>query len=128
MTIFQNKNYAIELAQDPKTLIFKWKEAHREMSYEDFQEACCNYIGYAFEHQTKNLLIDTHNFQLQLPDTFKEWQNTIHYPRYYKLGVQKVAYIMPVSAMEYVKDIPTENGKFALRNFTQNQEALSWLN
>ncbi len=127
MSIYADTNYRIELSPDKDVIIFKWEDAHRNMSYEDFQEACCNFIGFAFEYQTKRICIDVRNFQLSLPEDFKVWQENIHYPRYYKLGIQKVAYVMPEAAMEYAKEIPPREGKFTLKNFANEQKAFDWL-
>lgn len=127
MKIFSNSVYTLSLTEENKIITFQWEDANKDMSYEDFQEACSNYLGWAFEHQAKLFLIDVRNFQFQLPPTFPTWQTEEHYPRYFKLGVQKVAYVMPEQALAHAKEIPAEKGKFELKNFGNREEAVEWL-
>ena len=127
MLIFKNSNYSIEFQAASATLEFHWEDGHPKMNYEDFQEACGNFLGYGFEFQAKNILIDVRNFQLQLPPEFPSWQNDEHYPRYYKLGIQKVAYIMPEAYLAQAKTIEKQAGKFELLNFTSAEAAYTWI-
>lgn len=127
MNIFSNSVYSIDFLQASKTIQFNWEEAHKDMSYEDFQEACCNFLGYGFEYQAKTILIDVRNFQFQLPPEFPQWQEKEHYPRYYKLGIEKVAYVMPEQYLSNAKEIEKEEGKFELRNFSGMETALRFL-
>ena len=128
MKIFKNSVYSVDFLEATKTIQFNWEEAHKDMSYEDFQEACCNFIGYGFEYQAKTILIDVRNFQFQLPPDFPEWQKNEHYPRYYKLGIEKVAYVMPEAYVTQAKEIEKEEGKFELRNFSNVNDAINFLN
>ena len=128
MQIFKNSVYSIYFLEPMKTIQFNWEEAHKNMTYEDFQEACGNFLGFGFEYQAKTILIDVRNFQFQLPPEFPEWQKKEHYPRYYKLGIQKVAYVMPEQYLNQAKEIPKEDGKFELRNFSSYESALLFLN
>ncbi|NEQ55756.1 MAG: hypothetical protein F6K11_37585 [Leptolyngbya sp. SIO3F4] len=97
------------------------------MTYEDFQEACCNFLGYGFEYRAKTILIDVRNFQFKLPPGFPEWQEKEHYPRYHKLGIEKVAYVMPGQYLPNAKEIEKEEGKFELRNFSDHEKAIAYL-
>ncbi len=128
MDVFKNSQYRISFQQQGKVLNFHWLDDHENMTYQDFQEACSNFMGYGFEYQAQQICIDVRNFKLQLPEDFPEWQLTEHYPRYFKLGIQKVAYIMPEAALAYAKEIDKEPGKFELRNFSDNKSANQWLN
>ncbi|MEO1438105.1 MAG: hypothetical protein AAFV80_21360 [Bacteroidota bacterium] len=127
MQIFKNSNYRITFEATTKTLTFHWEEGHPKMNYEDFQEACTNFLGYGFEYQAQNILIDVRNFQLQLPPEFPSWQNDHHYPRYYKLGIQKVAYVMPEAYLAEAKTIKKLPGKFELLNFSSPEAAYTWI-
>ncbi|NRB53312.1 MAG: hypothetical protein HRU41_36990 [Saprospiraceae bacterium] len=128
MYIFRNRFYSLSYQSTLQAIQFRWEEGHSKMTYEDFQEACSNFIGYGFEYQAKQIIIDVRNFQLSLPLEFPIWQKNEHYPRYYKLGIQKVAYIMPEAALEHAKEIEKTEGKFALRNFSSIEAAKAWLN
>ena len=128
MTVFQNALYTLVLSEDQSTLHFFWMDDNGQMSYEDFQEACSNFVGYGFEYDTQNFVIDVRNFQFQLPPEFPDWQKNEHYPRYYKLGVKKVAYVMPKEYVDSAKEIDKEEGKFDLRNFADQASALKWIN
>lgn len=128
MQLFKNSVYSIDFLESTKTIQFNWEEGHKSMTYENFQEACCNFIGYGFEYKAKTILIDVRNFQFTLPPDFPEWQHNIHYPRYYKLGIEKVAYVMPAAYLGQAKEIPKEEGKFELRNFARMEEALQFFN
>ena len=128
MQIFKNSIYSVNYLAATKTIQFNWEEAHKEMDYEDFQEACSNFVGYGFEYDAKTILIDVRNFQFQLPPDFPEWQKNEHYPRYYKLGIEKVAYVMPEQYIANAKEIEKEEGKFELRNFSTINDAINYLN
>lgn len=128
MKIYSDSNYWLEFLTDSKTLKFNWKEGHEKMSYEDFQEACSNFIGHGFEFRAKNILIDVRNFKLQLPPEFPEWQHNEHHPRYHKLGIEKVVYLMPEQALENAKETNVEEAGFAQRNFSDEVEAMKWFN
>ena len=128
MDVFKNSQYRVSFEPRSKVLGFHWLEEHHNMSYQDFQEACSNFLGYGFECQAQKICIDVRNFQLKLPKEFPAWQAQEHYPRYYKLGIQKVAYIMPEAALEHAREIGKEPGKFELRNFSDPESAKQWLN
>ena len=125
MKIFTNSVYSIDFIEKSHTIQFNWEEGHINMNYEDFQEACSNFIGFGFEYCARTILIDVRNFKFQLPPEFPEWQEKEHYPRYYKLGIEKVAYVMPVAFIEHAKEI--KNGPFELRNFPDYEQAISYL-
>jgi len=128
MTLFKDANYRVAFDGVTHTLEFFWEDDHAGMSYADFQEACSNFIGFGFEYQARNILIDVRNFQLHLPESFPEWQRTEHYPRYHKVGIQKVAYVMPAAALEHAREIDGEEQPFVLRNFSDMASAKKWLN
>ncbi len=123
--LFKNSLYSFHLLDELLTVeFFNWTEKTKEMSYEDFQAACNNYAGFAWQYQSKRLLVDTCHFYFQLPETFGVWREEQLNSRYYGLGVQKFAYITTPELIQYMKDIPTEKGKFETRNFVTQQEVL----
>lgn len=127
--LFKNSLYSFELLNEIQPILFfDWTDKTKDMTYEDFQESCNNYAGFAWQYQAKNLLVDTCNFHFKLPDDFPVWREHELNPRYYSLGVKKFAYIIKPEFIQYMKDIPTENGKFETRNFTSKQAAINWLN
>ena len=128
MKIFKNSVYSVDFLEASRTIKFNWEEGHKTMTYEDFQEACSNFLGYGFEYEAQTVLIDVRNFQFQLPADFPEWQEKEHYPRYYKLGIEKVAYLMPEQYVAHAKEIEKEAGKFELRNFSDYEAAINFLN
>lgn len=97
------------------------------MRYEDFQTACHNFAGFAWQYQAKHLLVDTRNFRFSLPDDFAAWREQQLNPRYYQLGVLKFAYVTSRELLHYMKDIPAENGKFETRNFSSIKDSINWL-
>jgi hypothetical protein len=128
-TLFQNSLYSFYLLKSKAPIIrFNWTNKTKEMTYEDFQAACNNYAGFAWQYQAKHLLVDTCNFHFQLPQDFTIWREEQLNPRYYQLGVVKFAYITKPEFLPYMKDLPAENGKFETRNFISNEDALNWLN
>ncbi len=127
MIIFEHPYYTFHIEEQTNVLRFNWEEAHSDMSYEDFKEACSNYAGYAIEHQSLYLLVDTRDFSFEVPASFLEWREKNHHPRFYKLGVKKMAYLMPVQVLAHMQDIPSEAGKFATRYFSTEAAALAWL-
>ncbi len=123
--LFQNSLYAFHLLNEKQTILsFDWADKTKEMTYEDFQAACNNFAGFAWQYQSKHLLVNTCNFHFQLPSEFTVWREEQLNPRYYQLGVLKFAYITKSEFLPYMKDIPAENGKFETRNFISKQEAL----
>lgn len=129
MTIlFQNSLYSFHLLQEKKPIIlFEWTDKTKKMNYEDFQGACNNYAGFAWQYQAKHLLVDTCNFHFQLPSDFAIWREEQLNPRYYQLGVLKFAYITKPDFLQSMKGIRSENGKFETKNFVSTNEALNWL-
>ncbi len=126
--LFENSLYRFILLEEKlPILLFEWTDKNKEMNYEDFQESCHNYAGFAWQYQTKQLLVDTCNFQFQLPEDFTVWREEQLNPRYYRLGVQKFAYITKPEFLPLMKDIPAENGTFETRNFASTPEAIHWL-
>ncbi|TAE83710.1 MAG: hypothetical protein EAY81_08295 [Bacteroidetes bacterium] len=129
ITLFQNSLYRFSLLNEKQqVLFFDWTAKTKEMSYEDFQAACHNFAGFAWQYQSTHLLVDTCNFHLQLPAEFPVWREEQLNPRYYKLGVLKFAYITKPEFIGWMKDIPAENGKFETKNFTSVADAVNWLN
>lgn len=127
--LFKNSLYSFHLLDEkPPTLFFDWTDMTKEMNYEDFQAACNNFAGFAWQYQSKHLVVDTCNFQFQLPADFAIWREVQLNPRYYSLGVLKFAYITKPEFIQYMKDIPAEDGKFETRNFISYQNAIDWLN
>lgn len=127
--LFQNSLYSFHLLNEGFPILrFDWTSKTKEMSYEDFQSACNNYAGFAWQYQIKHLLADTSNFHFQLPADFTIWREEQLNPRYYQLGVLKFAYIAQPEHFQFMRDIPAENGKFETRNFISVAEAINWLN
>ena len=127
MKVFKNSIYNVDFLEESQTIQFNWDDGHKSMSYEDFQEACSNFLGFGYEYQARTILIDVRNFQFQLPPEFPDWQKKEHYPRYYKLGIEKVAYVMPHEYLTHAKEIEKEEGKFELRNFSDYNQAITYL-
>lgn len=127
--LFKNQLYSFHLLDEEKAILFfDWTDKTTAMSYEDFQAACHNYAGFAWQYQSKHLLVDTTRFHFQLPPNFTTWRAEQLNPRYYQLGVLKFAYITKPELLQFMKDIPAENGTFETRNFITRKEAVNWLN
>ena len=127
--LFQNSLYSFTLLNEKNPIIlFEWTDKTSTMSYEDFQESCNNYAGFAWQYKAKHLMVDTANFNFQLPKDFPIWREEILNPRYYSLGVEKFVYLTKPELIEFMKDIPAENGKFETRNFVSKEDAINWLN
>lgn len=127
MKLFENSLYYFTLMEDETILRFDWTDETHNMNYEDFQEACSNYAGYAIENKTLLFLIDTRNFQYELPADYDEWRQSDLNPRYHRLGMKKHAYLMPSEYVAHAEDITPEDGTFVTRFFDDEQAALDWL-
>jgi len=126
--LFKNSLYSFHLLDEDVFIIrFDWTDKSKEMTYEEFQAACSNYAGFAWQYQAKHLLVNTCNFHVKLPDEFPLWREEQLNPRYYSLGVEKFAYVTKPELIHYMNDIPAESGKFETRNFTSTDEAINWL-
>ncbi len=126
MNIFETAAYRVVFDERHNALHFVWQENHPELSYEDFIEACCNFIGYGFEYQVSNIYINTRHFNYMPPAEFQTWQNTVHYDRYRKIGIQKVAYVMNAEHVEYMNNAPAPDHGFAIKYFDDATVALNW--
>lgn len=127
MIVFKNSLYSFALIEKYNILRFDWTEKTATMTYEDFQEACQNYAGFVIENKSLKLLVDTRNFKTQLPDAYLEWREKELNPRYYKVGVEKFAYLIPTESMKFVDIFPIE-GVFQTCYFDDKTEAIAWLN
>jgi len=125
--IHSHTYYFLDYDEDASVLHFGWNDAHKDMTEEDFREACSVYAGYAFEYQARLLLVDTRNFVFRVTESYLEWQQSQHFPRFLKLGVKKKAYIMVPEHMAYVEDRPAVDGLLAIRYFTDPIAAATWL-
>lgn len=127
-TLFQNSLYSFSLMDEKQLILFfDWTDKTKVMTYEEFQASCNNYAGFAWQYKAKHLLVDVRNFYSELPSDFPIWREEQLNPRYYQLGVLKFAYVTKPELIQYMKDIPAENGKFETRNFTTIEDAISWL-
>ena len=126
MLVYSDSKYKVDFIERGKVLRFGWYDGHESMTYEDFQEACSNFIGHGFEQGAKNILIDVRNFKLQLPPGFPEWQRKEHHPRYHRLGIAKVVYLMPEEALANAKEMDKEEAGFEQRNFSDESKAMAW--
>lgn len=126
--IFENSLYSFQLLEEEKpTLLFSWTDKTIEMTFETFQTACHNFAGFAWQYQAKHLLVDTQNFNFQLPEEFSTWRETELNPRYYQLGVKKFAHLTKPAFLAFMKDIPAEKGRFETRNFDDFTKAITWI-
>jgi hypothetical protein len=126
MTLYSHSLYQFTLL-DNNILKNEWTEKTETMTLEDFQEAVQNHAGFAIEHRSLNLLVDTRNFKYTLPEENNTWTEKELNPRYNKLGVKKFAMIMKAEYLSYVTNISAQDGKFATRYFADENEALAWL-
>lgn len=127
MMLFQHPYYQIHLVADGNVLLFQWQDTHATMNYEDFLEACSNYAGYASEHRCDALLIDTRNFVYQPPAAFRDWQNQVHHLRLERIGIQKMAYLMPPEVVPQLTEQPSATEGIARKYFDTESIALAWL-
>ena len=127
MNVYQDKYYIVAVDEGAKMLSFIWEENHPEVNHDLFVAACCNFIGYGFEYQSENILIDTLNFTYTPTPDFYQWQKTVHHQRYRKLGIQRVAYILPEAYVEQMNSQPHEEAGFVTKYFGTEKEAKDWL-
>ena len=127
MNLYQDRFYRIDLHERTNTLQFVWNENHPAVDYESFIESCCNFIGYGFEYQTKNILIDTKHLNYMPPPEFHDWQKTTHHDRYRKIGVEKVAYVMNTEHVEYKKNSPIKEEGFTTDYYDSTEAAIIWI-
>ncbi|MEL6191534.1 MAG: hypothetical protein AAFR66_05775 [Bacteroidota bacterium] len=127
MTIYQHSLYYLEFNEKKKAITFRWQDDHADMSFEDFTEACTNYAGFIAEYKVDQVIVDTRNFQYQMPEDFSGWRDNFHYPRLRRMGLQKMAFLMPESAMPYMKNVSAEENQFAVHYFVKETEAFRWL-
>ncbi len=127
--LFENSLYSFSIIRNERNILFfDWTHQTSEMNYEDFQEACNNFAGFAWQYGTLYLLVDTRKFSFRLPADFEQWREQELNPRYYSLGIRKFAYITTPEHITDRKDSPAQDGKFETRNFVTEQDALTWLN
>lgn len=128
LTLYTHPYYSFRLLPGiPTILHFGWEEAHSSMRYEDFQEACHNYAGFAWEHRARHLLVDVRNFQLNLPAGFEAWREEALNPRYDRLGVRRFAYLALPEHLPFMPDVPGNAVRFETRAFADEAAAQAWL-
>ena len=127
MLLYKNSFYQFILDQSNSVLEFHWLSTDRTFDYEHFQEACSNYAGYACEKNANKLLVFTKNFKVQLPPEFPEWQKEEHYPRLYKIGVRKMAYVIPEEYLSQASDYEADPDNVVSKHFATKESAISWL-
>lgn len=127
MQVYNHSLYQFNWDAENSTLQFNWTDENQHMKYEDFQEACANYAGFAHEYQSDHLLIDARNFVFELPPEYTDWLENFHYPRLNKAGLKKMAHIILEEWLPYVQDSPASEGRFALQYFTNLEQAKEWL-
>jgi len=127
MLIYDHPFYQLHLLEGPQVLEFQWKPAHTQMDYNQFKEACSNYAGWAFQYQTRRLLIDTRNFGISLPEDYTAYREEQHYPRFHALGVQKIAFLVPEEWLSTDGKEGAKNGTFIERSFADRTMAIEWL-
>lgn len=125
MTIYESTFYTFELNE--KYIIVRWKDRSVNMTYQDFQDTLMNLAGFMMEYQVPKLLIDTTNFKFQLPPENLEFRNKIFYPRVTKVGTVKQALVMPEEYLKYVEDELGSNVVVPTRYFSDESEAVDWL-
>lgn len=126
MTLYSHSLYEMTLL-DNNILNHKWTEKTKDMTFEDFQEAVQNHAGYVIEYRSQNVLIDTRNFKFTLTEEHNAWAVKENFPRYYKVETKKMAFVMPAEVLQYTKDVPAKDGKFAMKYFSDYDKALAWL-
>ena len=127
MIVYQNSLYTFELIEDRQVLSFTWTMKTAEMTYENFQDACSNYAGFAIEHNIQRLFVDTMDFRFQMPEEFISWREQKLNPRYYRIDVKKFAYLMPKDIADGLEELVPEDDTFTTSYFGSKQEALNWL-
>ena len=127
MTVYQDKYYAVEVDESTRLLSFIWEENHPEVTNKLFVAACCNFIGYGFEYRSDKIFIDTMNFTYVPTQEFYHWQKTVHHDRYRKLGIKKVAYILPEQYVEQLNNQPQDDAGFVTKYFSNEGNAKEWL-
>jgi hypothetical protein len=127
MNVYQDRYYTVAVDEKHGLLSFIWNKDHPEMDHDKFVSACCNFIGYGFEYQSDKILIDTLQFNYTPTPEFYEWQKTEHHQRYRKLGIKKVAYILPAEYVEGMSQTVEVNEDFTTRYFSEVEEARLWL-
>ena len=127
MKVYQDPYYQVEVDEATGLIRFIWQENHPEVSHDLFVAACCNFIGYGFEYQSNKILIDTLNFTYTPTPEFYQWQKTIHHDRYRKLGINRVAYVLPEAYVEQLNSQHQAETGFATRYFGSEALANKWL-
>lgn len=125
MNIYDSTYYKFSL--DGNRIIVRWKDTTAKMTYQDFKDSLMNLAGYIVEHKSKEILIDTMNFQFTLPEEYIAFRNDEFYPRIKRVGVTKQALFMPKEYLSYVKDEVAETDVVQTRYFASEAEATDWL-
>jgi SpoIIAA-like len=125
MKLYESTYYSFELKE--KYIIVRWKDNTDQMSYQDFKDALMNFAGYVIEHKMLNVLIFAENFKFRQPEEEAEWRKNEYSPRVLKVGTIKQALIMKEEFLQYVKDEIGGTGTVQSRYFSNEKEAIAWL-
>lgn len=125
MLLFETPFYRFEL--ENQILRFIWKKTSGNLDYQYFKESCMVYAGFVVEYQTEFLLINTIDLKIELPLEFSEWKGNYLNPRYEKVPVRKLAFILDEKPFGYLKNQKLKEGMIENRYFNSNADATKWL-
>jgi hypothetical protein len=128
MEVFGTPLYTFDYDASRRILRLTWKPETKDMNLYDFQEALHNFAGFAFDHETRGMLVDVREFRYRPSPELENWRDRVISPRYVKAGLKKFAYVAAPGALEGMKGqmYGRERG-FEEEYFEDEVEAIEWL-
>ena len=127
MILFETPLYTFELRGDGKILTFTWTRETKTMNFLRFKESCMIYAGLALEYHISLLLINTRDFEFELPGNYKDWKDKDLNPRYAKIPVKKHAFLLAREGFRDFEHKEFKESNYTNKFFDDEQKAMDWL-
>ena len=94
----------------------------------DFQEALHNFAGFAFDNETRGMLVDVREFRYAPTPELGNWRDQVISPRYVKAGIKKFAYVARAGSLAGMKgQMYGRKRGFEEEYFEEEAKAIEWL-
>jgi hypothetical protein len=125
MIFFESRVASVEWRADISAVELRWKTFAKG---DEFKEALNKGLELAQMKGAKKWLGDTSQMSAIAPED-QQWSNTDWFPRALAAGLQKMAVVMPKSALAKmsVQSIINKFDTMELRNFVDKADAVEWL-
>jgi hypothetical protein len=132
MEVFKRKYWNISFEEKNAIIIPRYFAESQNLNDDLYKAEMEIYTQMVEKYRPKSALIDCMLLGYAIPPAIQEWTNTTLFPRLLKVGVTKVAILLPVEivAMLSLEQVMDESmgKKFTTKYFSDEVNAREWLN